>query len=262
MQWTERIGAQKVLSFQALYYPDLLELVNPAGDVGILTLWSPLRAVKRKLCSVAPEILDPERSRVAVIANLYGDGMFAMFCNLLFNPQVRHLVALGQDLGLGASWEIAAFLERGLEDATLLGRPVKRIRGTDRVFPAVASFDEARLRSSLSFHELGRLSVPGAGERLLALLRELPRAAGPSAAEPGRAAARRERVRVAIPMGVSDDHTRLPSDVAAHQVLRRGPLDCWEELVVRVVRFGRPVELSGGPRLELPQRARDDRRAG
>jgi Thymidylate synthase len=239
------------LTFQALYYPDLLELVNPAGDVGILTLWSPLRAVKRKLDSVSPEILDPERSRVAVISNLYGDGMFAMFCNLLFNPQVRHLVALGQDLGLGAAEEIAAFLERGLEDATLLGRPVKRIRGTDRLFPAVASFDEARLRSSLSFHELGKLSAPGVGERLLALLRELPHAAGPGAAEPGRAAAHRERVRVAIPMEVSDDHTRLPSDVAAHQVLRRRPLDCWEELVVRVVRFGRPVELSGGPRLEL-----------
>ncbi|MFI5009610.1 MAG: thymidylate synthase [Solirubrobacterales bacterium] len=239
------------LTFQALYYPDLLELVNPSGDVGILTLWSPLRAVKRKLEALAPEILDPERSRVAVISNLYGDGMFAMFCNLLFNPQIRHLVALGQDLGLGASGEIAAFLERGLEDATLLGRPVKRIRGTDRVFPAVASFDEARLRSSLSFHELGRLSVPEVGERLLRLLEELPRAASPSTAEPGGAAPGRERVRVAIPMGVSDDHTRLPSDVTAHQVLRRGPLDCWEELVVRVVRFGRPVELSGGPRLEL-----------
>jgi hypothetical protein len=245
------------LAFRALYYADLLELVNPTGDVGILTLWSPLRAVRRKLHSVAPEILDPERSRVAVIANLYGDGMYAMFCNLLFNPQVRHLVALGQGLGLGASREIAAFLEHGLEDATLLGRPVKRIRGTDRVFPAVAEFDEARLRSSLSFHELGKLSAAGVGERLLLLLGELPRADGPGAVEPGRAgepgcsSGRRERVRVAIPVGISEDHTRLPSDVSAHQVLRRAPLDCWEELVVRVVRFGRPVELSGGPRLEL-----------
>ncbi len=231
---------QQELAFRALYYPDLLELVNLTGDVGVITLWSPLRAVRRKLDSLAPELLDPGRSRVAVIANLYGDGMYAMFCNLLFNPQIRHLVALGQDLGLGASGEIAAFLERGLEDATLLGRPVKRIRGTERVFPAVAEFDEKRLRSSLSFHELGRLSAPGVGERLRALLAELPRAERSP-----------QRVRVEIPAGVSDDHARLPSDASAHQVLRRGPLDCWEELVVRVVRFGRAVELSGGPRLEL-----------
>jgi thymidylate synthase len=37
----------------------------------------------------------------------------------------------------------------------------------------------------------------------------------------------------------------------AHQVARRHPLDSWEELVVRCVRFGRPVMLRDGPRLEL-----------
>jgi thymidylate synthase len=34
-------------------------------------------------------------------------------------------------------------------------------------------------------------------------------------------------------------------------VVRARPLDCWEELVVRTVRFGRPVELQKGRRLEL-----------
>src|ERR1700754_2172822 len=108
--------------FEALYFDDLLHHVNPEGDVGLLTLWTPYEAARRKLQDVAPELLDPFRSRVAVVANLYGDGMFAMFCNLLYNPQVRHLVALGQDLNLPTGDEIAAFLERGLEDADLLGR--------------------------------------------------------------------------------------------------------------------------------------------
>src|SRR5215207_8475396 len=86
--------------FEALYYGDRLQVVNPHGDVGLVTLWSPLRTVRRKLEGISPALLDPERSRLAVVGNLYGDGLFAMLCNLLFNPQVRHLVAIGEDLGL------------------------------------------------------------------------------------------------------------------------------------------------------------------
>ncbi len=235
----DRVGGG--LHFQPLYYGDRLQLVNPCGDVGILTLWSPQRSVTRKLQASAPAVLDQQRSRVAVIANLYGDGMYAMFCNLLFNPQILHLVAIGQDLGLGAASEIAAFLAHGLEDAELLGRPVKRVRGTQRVFPAVPEFDEQRLREAISFHDLGRLSAPQLGARLERLLEELPPAERP----PG------ERIRVALPTGLSGQSARRPSRADAHQVIRRGPLDCWEELVVRAVRFGCPVQLSDGPRLEL-----------
>jgi thymidylate synthase len=230
------------LSFQALYHGELLELVNPGGDVGIVTLWTPLQAVRRKLADVAPDVLDPRRSRVAVVANLYGDGMYAMFCNLLFNPQVRHLVALGQDLGLGAADEIEAFLAHGLEDAQALGRRLRRIRGTERLFPAVPEFDEDRLRETLSFHDLGRLSSPQLGQRLQRLLQEMPH---------GDSAAAGERIRVRIPTGLDGADAPAPSDRSSHQVSRRGPLDCWEELVVRTMRFGRPVQLNGGARLEL-----------
>ncbi len=228
--------------FVALYHGELLHPVNPTGDVGLITLWSPLRTVRRTLAAGAPEILDAARSRVAVVANLYGDGLFAMLCNLLFNPQIRHLVAIGEDLGLATCDELAAFLDRGLEDHRLLGAPVKRIRGTQRVLPLADAFDEARLRDSLSVRYLGRLSKPGLADELSALLRDLPRA------DDG---AGRERLRVELPMSLPDDDAYLPSDPIAHQVVRRGPLDCWEELVVRVVRFGRPVELADGPRLEL-----------
>jgi thymidylate synthase len=229
------------LQFEALYYRDLIHRVNPSGDVGLLTLWSPFTAVERKLDAISTDILDPERSRVAVVANLYGDGMYAMFCNLLFNPQIRHLVAVGQDLGLGAVEEIEAFLADGLEDAEMLGRPVKRVRGTARVFPAVSEFDEGQLRATLSFHTLGKLSSAQLGERLERLLKELPETDDPP----------RRRVRVTIPTSPAGDEARLPSDVMTHQVVRDRPLDCWEELVVRTVRFGRRVELGNGPRLEL-----------
>jgi thymidylate synthase len=58
-----------------------------------------------------------------------------------------------------------------------------------------------------------------------------------------------ERIRVDLPEAVLPEYQ--PSLVTAHQVVRRGPLDCWIELVVRTMRFGRPVQLRKGTRLEL-----------
>jgi hypothetical protein len=201
-----------------------------------------LRTVRRKLEEIAPGLLDPETSRVAVIANLYGDGMLAMFCNLLFNPQVRHLVAAGEDLGLAVPREIEAFLEHGLEDATLLGKTVKRVPGTQRTFPALPDFDTERLRRTVTFRHLGRLSNRALADELPAYVRGLPR--GPEAHE-------RDRVRVEIPAAIGEDYAYAPSHPAAHQVVRARPLDCWEELIVRTIRFGRPVRLRKGPRIEL-----------
>lgn len=228
--------------FEALYYADLLHRVNPTGDVGLITLWSPYRTAQRKLDAISPAILDPERSRIAVVSNLYGDGLFAMLCNLLYNPQVRHLIAIGENLGLSTCDEIEAFLHHGLEDDGMLGVPVKRVRGTERVFPSTPEFDEARLRETLSFRYLGKLSRPALGDELTELLRKLPRRKNGSSPR---------RLRVDIPTAIADDYVYMPSEPTAHQVVRRRPLDCWEELIVRVVRFGRPIELATGPRLEL-----------
>jgi hypothetical protein len=230
-------------SFEALYHAERLHVVNPTGDVGIVTLWSPLRSAKRRLAEISAELLDPRRSRVAVISNLYGDGMYAMLCNLLYNPRVRHLIAIGQDLGLPTCDELEAFLEHGLEDATMLGAPVKRIRGTGRVFPAIAQFHERRLRERLSFSYLGKLSSERLPYELMARLRELP-SENPGDPPP-------KRIRVDLDTGDRESAPRRPSQLGAHQVVRRRPLDCWEELVVRTVRFGRAVKLGNGPRLEL-----------
>ena len=240
------VAAPALPAFEALHLGDRLQTVNPAGDVGLITLWSPWRTVRRKLEEVAPDLLDRSGSRIAVAANLYGDGMYTMFCNLLFNPQVRHLVAVGEDLGLGVPEELEAFLRDGLEDAELLGGRFRRIRGTSRLLPWDEAFDAERLRASLSFRHLGRLSRPGFAADLRSCLDALP------VLQPRHGG----RVRVALQADADADPGDrgarfAPSDVQAHQVVRPTPLACWEELVVRCMRFGRPVDLPKGRRLEL-----------
>ena len=220
------------MTFDALYYADRVNVINPAGDVGLITLWSPFRTVKRKLSAV----LDPaEGSRVAAVANLYGDGMLAMLCNLLYNPQVRHLVAVGEDLGLGTCDELETFLAHGLENDVMLGRDVWRVPGTGRVFPVVPGFDAELLRR-ITFRSFGKLSRAGIAEQVSSYVHDLPNGA-----------TSRERVRVQLPAAA--EPAFRPS--GSHEVVRRRPLDCWEELVVRLMRFGRPVELRKGRRLEL-----------
>lgn len=227
------------LAFEALSLGDRVRIVNPRGDIGLITLWTPQRAVVRKLEAELPQALEAD-SRIAVIANLYGDGMFAMLCNVLHNPQIRHLVALGDDLGLGVPGELAAFLERGVERTAVLGEPVLRVPGTARHFPPAEGFDADRLRRQVTFGYLGKLKagVPGP---LAAALSELP-APGPLGPD---------RVTVRSPEPDAGDTRRRPSDPLAHQVTRARPLDCWAELVVRTVRFGVPVTLAKGARLEL-----------
>ena len=73
--------------FEPLYYADRLTIVNPTGDVGLVTLWTPMDAAMRALRRISPDILDPDASRIAVISNLYGDGMHQMLCNCSITPR-------------------------------------------------------------------------------------------------------------------------------------------------------------------------------
>jgi hypothetical protein len=227
--------------FEPVLLADRLTVVAPHGDVGVVTLWTPVAALQAKLGREAPALLDPAASRIAVVANLYGDGLQAMLCNLLHNPQVRHLVVLGQDLGLGVPERLEAFLRHGTEPAELAGRAMRRIVGTSALLRALPGFDERRLREQVALHRLGRLGDPGFTADLSGLLAGLPTAPeGPLPA----------RVRV-VPPPPEAVRRRRPADAGAHRVRRRSPLACWAELAVRCLRFGVEHDLGNGPRLEL-----------
>ena len=84
------------MRFEAIHFADRLRLINPEGDVGVVTLWSPVPQVLKYIQQLDETLLTPTRSRIAVIANLYGDGLAGMMCNLFWNPQIRWIFALGK----------------------------------------------------------------------------------------------------------------------------------------------------------------------
>ena len=84
------------MKFEALYYQDRLKIVNPEGDVAITTLWSKVESAYQILEEAGVD-LAPATSRIGPIANLYGNGLPQMLRNLLWNPQIRHIVIVGQE---------------------------------------------------------------------------------------------------------------------------------------------------------------------
>lgn len=222
------------MRFEPLYYAERLHIVNPEGDVGVATLWSQVEQVRKLLGEIGID-LDPRSSRVAVLANLYGNGFPQMLRNLLWNPQVRYLLALGQDLS-GSGRELVNFFDRGLEEVEHLGAPAHRIAGTLRIIDG--SVTPADFSNGIRVTALGRIGDPDTARAVGSFFASLPPPSAPA----------RERRNVPIPE-VSVE--RYPSEPRNHNILQRTPLDAWEELIFRLVRFGYRSRLRKGDRLEL-----------
>ncbi|MBF0627264.1 MAG: hypothetical protein HQL91_03495 [Magnetococcales bacterium] len=222
------------MEFIPLHYPEKLELINLQGDVGVVTLWSPLKVVRDHLQRAGID-LTHEESRIAVLGTLYGEGLPELLRNLLYNPQIRYLVLFGVDLG-GARESLLGFFARGLEPTVCLGSEVWQIVGTHQKLDngvQPADFQE-RLRLS----DLGKPGDAEAGEGLRRFFATLP-PVQPVTVE------RRE-----VPLA-RFEVLRFPSDPRGHQILADAPLAAWKEVVHRLYRFGHRVRLTKGERLEL-----------
>jgi thymidylate synthase len=222
------------VKFEPLYFAERLHIINPEGDVGIATLWSQVEQV-RKLLEEFGIDLAPQTSRIAVIANLYGNGFPQMLRNLQWNPQVRYLLALGQDLS-GSRQELVNFFERGLEVVEYLGAPAHRIAGATRIIDG--SVTPADFSNGIRVTALGKIGEAGTAEVVRSFFSSLP----------AKSDCLMERRNIPIPE-VSVE--RFPSEPRNHNILRRTPLEAWEELIFRLVRFGHRSRLRKGERLEL-----------
>ena len=209
------------MRFQALHCGKQLRIINPHGDVGVVTLWSTVRSVWRVFEQQSIE-LDCSRSRIAVIANLYGNGLTQMLRNLLWNPQIRYLLVLGQDLSESKA-ALCRFFSHGLEPVDFLGAPMYRIVGTRHITDG--DITPQHFKHGVDICALGQLSKSETKMGLMDFFDTLPTASS------------KELQRIEIPItDIPLQH--FPSETNLHAFSCHSPLDAWEELIFRLDRFG------------------------
>jgi thymidylate synthase len=236
------------LNFIPLYFQDKLTVINPAGTVGVLTLWSRVEYVLER-CRQAGVDLDPTTSPIAVFGTLYGNGLRELLRNLLYNPQIQHLVVCGRNRS-GSLEDLQAFFHQGLEpaasplvsyEAGAGGEPVQtcKISGTNRLIDNLVRPEHFRVKPR--FHVLGEPKDDQTLRRVQEFFQHLPTTTPEVVAD-------LERQEIPLPQ-VSLAH--FPSTPQAQTVVRDTPLEAWQEVLFVISRFGHAVSLAKGERLEL-----------
>ena len=222
------------MEFIPLHFADKLRVVNPRARLGVITLWSKVEFVEQVLRELGVD-LNPETSKIAVIGNLYGNGIPHLLRNLLYNPQIRDLVICGADRS-GSAGELIAFFESGLEKTTSLGETVTKIRGTTRIIDDLVCPQDFAMRPGIT--AVGDLRDQVSRETLYTLIHEFG-FDGPTVGQ---------RVQMELPE-VHVSH--YPSEPRNHNIVKDRPLEAWRELIFRIARFGHLVRLKKGDRQEL-----------
>ncbi len=230
------------LKFDPKFFGDKLKVINPYGSVGVVTLWSPVKNVFKRLLKVGVD-LEKDSSRIAVMGNLYGEGFRQLLRNLLYNPQITGLAIFGNALNNSGDY-LPAFFNKGVEpfegdmeytvsDSRLDPKPV-RVVDTDYVMDdlvAPESFETPpALFSAGSYDDVGAREV---GD----FLKTHPRGNGKG-----------KRIYVEAP---EVKVTAYPGNVRAHMIVESAPSEAWVMVVQRILRFGRRVALRKGERIEL-----------
>src|SRR4051812_25471655 len=106
-------------------YEDKITVLNPSGHVAVLTLWSRVDTILEKFRQ-AHGAVPP---CVAAISNFYGDGISQLLVNLLNNPQIDHVVMVGNNRTDSAT-ELLHYFSRGVERVQINGSTQHRVRDT------------------------------------------------------------------------------------------------------------------------------------
>lgn len=220
-----------------LCYEDKVTVLNPYGNVGVLTLWSRTDTVLKEIGSPPPEI--------AAVANLYGDGISQLLVNLLYNPQISTLYLVGNNRTDSAT-ELYNYFVYGTEKVKIGGSAQHRIVGTTRlVNEAVAdsAMFHGRAPVIVRVYEPRNGTAMTLPEQVAWMLQRIEGSRLAPLPPP-----QLERITVKlIEMPVST----FPSIRQGHQVVADGPLDAWGEALFLLQRYGLPTTLTKGDRKEL-----------
>jgi thymidylate synthase len=236
------------MNFIPLYFQDKLTVVSPAGTIGVLTLWSKVDYVMERFRQAGVD-LDPSTSAIAVFGTLYGNGLRELLRNLLYNPQIKTIMVCGRNRS-GSLEDLQAFFEAGLEAAAsplvsyetqVDGAVIRtcRIKGTNRLIDDLVRPEKFIMKPKLVV--LGEPKEEECLQRLREFFRTRDNVTGQVHSDI-------DRQEIPLPQ-VSLSH--FPSQPQAHTVVRDTPLEAWQELLFIISRFGHPVKLAKGERLEL-----------
>ncbi len=224
------------MKFLPLYYRDKLLVINDSAFLGVITLWSrPAKVLEILRAEGIPLGSD---SPVAVLGTLYGNGLPQLLRNLLYNPQLTQLLVCGRNRS-SSLVELRRFFTHGVEEADFLGVTVHKIRGTRAVMDDL--LHPGLFSSPPSIDHIGSLTTAESIAALHAYFRELPKQSPIESRESDRI----ELPAKEIPIG------HFPSLPGGHCIVEQTPSAAWKEVLFKLSRFGRKVELRKGVRKEL-----------
>jgi thymidylate synthase len=226
------------MKFEPVYYgkDELgdagLDIVNPSGSAGIVTLWSDPVGYQAKLAERRPDVFGNE-SKLVALTSLYGNGLPQMLANLAHNPQISRIAVTGGDNRVVPSSEyLMKFLAGDVELEEYGGVLMNRINGSNY-------YVDARLRPEmfdyLDVMRFDSSDLDGVADYVMG-----SRDCG---------AGESDRVRVELK---EPEFSDFPSDLLGHNIAAKTPLRAWREVLWHLDRFGRNVMLKKGVRRMLP----------
>lgn len=218
------------------YYDDKVVRLNPNGNVGVLTLWSKIDVVMKRLGTPPPEF--------AAIANLYGDGISQLLANLLNNPQINCLILIGNNRTDSAT-ELRHYFQHGTETVKINGTIQYRIVGTNRLVNEAVADAAMFMHRPVKIIEFHR-DVNGVARSLDDQIADMLAFWGTSPVPPRE----HELFRASVKL-IDAVTTTFPSIKQGHQVISSSLLDAWGETLFLIERFGSITALKKGDRKEL-----------
>ncbi|KWT79142.1 thymidylate synthase [Candidatus Magnetominusculus xianensis] len=218
------------MEFIPIYYKDSLTIINENAHIGVVTLWSHKQAVIDKFKESGVD-LSKTNSPIAVFGTLYGNGLKHLLANLLYNPQITHVLICGRNTGESLQL-LLNFFGKGVEKVVNIGVSCNRIIGTSKDLPEVLYPELFRNPPDVTY--IGQETDPDFETQLQSYLKNLPNSFNkPDAVEP-------ERVKIDLPE-IAPSY--FPSNPRSHTIIKGTPLEAWKELIFCLDRFGHMVEL-------------------
>ncbi len=220
----------QIVSPDLRYEKEKLNVVNPLGTAGVITLWTKPWDVWERLKVSYPRVFSSDSSLVT-LTSLYGNGLPQMLSNLIHNPQIEYLAVIGSETTAVPSFSyLMNFLENGVEQPVKEGQ-LGTIRNTQ--YP----IDPQLSPTLLQYLKIQRFELSNL-ESLVSFISQ----------KPNRNPEEKDRARIRL---LEPEFSDFPSAIDAFALRAKTPLTAWLDVVYHIDRFGQNLEIKKGTRRRL-----------